>query len=91
MDLFLRLDYVGFSLQTYWLSLDLCAWMLGRLKAKIHKTLEVGCKDDWLVGSQDPQCPMFSLSMAKSLRVRLACLLKGQASTVRFGLGRANL
>ena len=62
------------------LSLDLCARMLGWLGAKICKALRVGSKDVWLVGSQNPQCPMFSLSVVESLRIRLACLIKGQVS-----------
>ena len=56
---------------------DLCAWMLGRLGAKVCEASSVGSNDAWLVGSQDPQCPIFSLSVTKSIRVGLACLPKG--------------
>ena len=65
--------------------------MLGRLGAKICKALEVGSKDAWSAGSQDPQCLIFLLSVAKSLRERLACLPRGRVSAVWFNLGKVDL
>ena len=69
---------------------DLCARMLGRLEVKILKASRVGSIDAWSIGIQDPQCPIFSLSVTKSLRDKLACLTKGQASPMQFGLRRAS-
>ena len=61
---------------------NLCIRMLGQLGGKIRK--EVRNKDAWSVRSQD----VFSLSVAKSLRVRLSCFLIRQASPMWFSLER---
>ena len=52
------------------------AWLVGSQGSRGFK---VGSKDTWLARSQDPQCLVFSLSVAISLKERLACLQKGMS------------
>ena len=48
------------------------AWLV---RSQSPRGFKVGSEDAWLVESQDLKCPVFSLSVAKSLRDRLAYLL----------------